>query len=249
MTDRIVIDTIGQNAKNIPSSAPIVAGYDTGPSWLKWTATDWARFKGRKVHIDQEPGSRGTSPVSDVESGAKTIDDAIGDARIRRAKKLTTTIYVQASRVAQVKAAVAAAGLEDWVYYWVANWALSQAEAAALLGGKNVAIQFASPTSNPDTVLPGSRLTLKQADCDLSVCVATWYPAPQPKPKLPIKKPAAPHPKVTAATLGAAIAAAATTVLHSKGLSITPVEAKAITAAAAGVAGYWFPAKTKAGKA
>lgn len=59
------------------------------------------------------------------------------------------------------------------------------------------------------------------------------------------RRPPKPHPKVTAATLGAAIITAIQTVVHAKGLKITPAEASAIAAAAAGLSGYFFPAKRK----
>jgi hypothetical protein len=60
------------------------------------------------------------------------------------------------------------------VRLWLADWSLSRAQAARLLGTrldghKIVAVQWASPASNPDTPLPRSSLTLEQANCDLSV--------------------------------------------------------------------------------
>lgn len=42
-------------------------------------------------------------------------------------------------------------------------------------GHKIVAVQWASPSSNPDTPLPRSSLTLRQANCDLSVTLDYWH--------------------------------------------------------------------------
>ena len=42
-------------------------------------------------------------------------------------------------------------------------------------GHKIVAVQWASPSSNPDTPLPRSSLTLEQANCDLSVTLDYWH--------------------------------------------------------------------------
>jgi hypothetical protein len=59
-----------------------------------------------------------------------------------------------------------------------------QAQADNLLGTrlhghKVVAVQWASPSSNPNTPLPRSSLTLRQANCDLSVTLDYWHHHPQ----------------------------------------------------------------------
>ena len=40
------------------------------------------------------------------------------------------------------------------------------------------AVHWASPTSNPGTIVPGGTLTLAQAQVDLSVAEDAWHPAP-----------------------------------------------------------------------
>jgi hypothetical protein len=61
----------------------------------------------------------------------------------------------------------------------VADWSLSEAEAAKILTTSGdypvVAVQWASPTSNPNTLVPGSHLTLSEANVDLSITVASWF--------------------------------------------------------------------------
>ena len=42
-------------------------------------------------------------------------------------------------------------------------------------GHKIVAVQWASPSSNPDMPLPRSGLTLEQANCDLPVTPDYWH--------------------------------------------------------------------------
>lgn len=76
---RIMYDAIHANINAIPSSAAMVAGYDTGSKAIQWTTADFARFPhATQVHIDQAFGAVPlTSPhkqtVQDVESGAYTI--------------------------------------------------------------------------------------------------------------------------------------------------------------------------------
>ena len=42
------------------------------------------------------------------------------------------------------------------------------------------AVQWASPSSNPGTLVPGTGLTLTQANCDLSVADKSWPSVPPP---------------------------------------------------------------------
>ena len=82
---------------------------------------------------------------------------------------------------AAVSAALRAAGMPlSKCGAWLANWNLSEAEADAALGTaiagiRIVGVQWASPTSNPGTKVPGSNLTLAQAQLDLSVTVPGWF--------------------------------------------------------------------------
>jgi hypothetical protein len=39
------------------------------------------------------------------------------------------------------------------------------------------AVQWAAPQSNPDTLIPGSSLTLADGNCDLSVTAPGWMSA------------------------------------------------------------------------
>lgn len=185
----IMIDGIATSVVNIPASAAKVAGYVTGGGDIEWTTADWDRFKGVKVTIDQSPQGQsfalGKADVLDVETGAATIADAVSGIPERQKAGRYSTVYVDQGNLQALKDALSGdkSVKLNQVGYWVANWDLSQAEATAQLGNEIVAIQFASPASNPDTILPGSSLTLKEANCDLSVTLKSWYaPADPPTP-------------------------------------------------------------------
>jgi hypothetical protein len=189
----VMIDAIRVNAHNIPAGTPKVAGYVTGTGVVPWTATQWDLFpRAGKVRIDQSPGlavfAAGHADVADVESLAGTVGSFVKAVRARiDAGVRWSTIYGTESTLAAATTALPAAGPHGWYYghvdCWLANWDLNEAEAAALIGqlvhGLTCrAVQWASPTSNPGTIVPGGRLNLTQAQVDLSVAEDTWHPAP-----------------------------------------------------------------------
>jgi hypothetical protein len=193
----VMIDAIRVNAHNIPRSTPKVAGYVTGTGVVPWTATQWAYFPhAGKVRIDQSPAlavfSAGHADVADVESQAGTIGSFIKAVRARIAAGVRwSTIYGTEATLAAAAAELAAAGAHGWYYghvdCWLANWDLNEAEAAVLIGrlvhGLTCrAVQWASPSSNPRTIVPGGTLTLAQAQVDLSVAEDTWHPRPVSPP-------------------------------------------------------------------
>lgn len=188
MRGTLMIDTIHDNVGNIPVSTPRVAGYVTGTPDIKWTPRDWGRFpKSGKAPIDQSPGlaayASSGAMIADIEPLAGTVPAYVRACRERLRAGHTLCFYCSQSIVAQVSAAMVNAKIplnNCWV--WIANWNLSQAEANAVLGTtvagvKVVAVQWASPTSNPRTLVPGSTLTLAEANVDLSVTRPTWFDA------------------------------------------------------------------------
>ncbi|MGZ6570482.1 MAG: hypothetical protein ACXVHB_05865 [Solirubrobacteraceae bacterium] len=189
-----MLDTIGANAANIPAGTKKVAIYLTGGGGIAWSNADVAKLQHDDpelqvvVRIDQS-NSLLVLPVylvKDIEPGASTIAVAIEEARKRAAAGLRTCLYTFEADMGAVRAAVAAAGLEARIDYWVADWNLTRAEAIARLQRDPTlkAIQWASPSSNPHTLVPGTGRTLAQANIDLSVTRADWPAAPAPpKPK------------------------------------------------------------------
>lgn len=183
-----MIDTIHDNVGNIPAGTPRVAGYVTGSPDIKWTAQDWARFpKAGKAPVDQSPGlsayAANEAMIADIEPQAGTIPAYVAACKERLSARQTLCFYCSQAVVAQVSAALVSAKIplsNCWV--WIANWNLSQAEADAVLGTavsgvKVVAVQWASPSSNPGTPVPGSTLTLSEANVDLSVTRDDWFGA------------------------------------------------------------------------
>ncbi|MGH3261622.1 MAG: hypothetical protein ACRDNS_06475 [Trebonia sp.] len=245
MSTEYLIDAIAGDSHNIPAENP-VAGYLTGDG-VAWSATDWDRFTGPRIRILQRATSTEVWPqadVLDVETGALTIAQAVDIARWRAARKLKTVIYIQASRLAGARAALnRVAGID----YWVANWVLTELEARALIGGAIVAIQYASPDNTPPDhdLVPHSKLTIIQANVDLSAASSAWLasftPAkPKPKAKVKMKRPTvraafntavSVHPKTAAGTIGATIITAAGAFAKAKGVHLTGADSTLITAA------------------
>jgi hypothetical protein len=176
----VLIDAIHANVANVPAGTGKVAGYMTGTADIQWTSSDWARFpRSGHVRIDQSANlsawAVGGADVADVENGAGTQESAIAGALERKKRGWLSFIYVAEGNLPSMKDAVNAAGLSGSVSYWVADWDLSEAEAAAALSGDTVAVQWASPSSNPQTVIPGGLQTLSEANVDLSVTVPSWF--------------------------------------------------------------------------
>lgn len=187
VTPVVMIDTIGASSKNIPSNALKVAGYVTGGNTIEWTYADWERFTKTAgiVQICQNSSGDPTQAVAfDIEPGALSIAEFVSMAKVRQNDhKWNSAAYIEASQVGDLVQALDNAKL-TMVQLWIANWSLDEIQASALLGTwvrgfQIVAVQYASPSSNPNTVCPGSSKTLKELNLDLSVTLPTWFPAPQ----------------------------------------------------------------------
>lgn len=186
----LMVDTIGSDASLVPSNVPDIAGYVSGTSDIDWTSSEWARFtSAKKVRIYQgygaEPPLNGWD-VLDVETGAITPQQAADLVEQRVHADITwSTIYGGDSVIAETAKLIQAKGHDIWnghVDAWLANWNLNQQAATQMLGtmihGMTcIGVQWASPETNPNTLLPGTSLTLKQANCDLSVVIANWVPS------------------------------------------------------------------------
>lgn len=178
MSYDLMYDGIHDDVPSIPTNAVKVAGYVSGSNhafW--WTAGDWARFAGaRHVRIDTDGSAPLASDVADCESGDMTPAGAAHWARTREDHGIVaSTIYCSESQLPAVRSACAAAGVSPWHrFFWIANWSITEAQAAAKLTGDVVAVQFTSPS-----VRPGQRY-------DLSVTSPGWFPLPAPPaPKPP----------------------------------------------------------------
>jgi hypothetical protein len=216
MTDETVlmIDTIGMTSGNIPINTPKVAGYNTGSNGVPWSTADWDRFPNAGKIImcqDADYSTWHSADGGDVEPGAMTVAGFVKGATLRQQLGWNTVAYVDKDNVAALVKACNAANLTK-VELWIGDWKLDQAEAAAQLGQtvagyQIVAIQWASPTSNPTTMVPGSTQNLKEANLDLSVTLPAWFAAKtdmvpvQPPTTVPVPTPVTPPVASTEATL------------------------------------------------
>ena len=196
----VMLDTIGTCAANIPRATPYIGGYVTGSGVVPWSAADWSLFPNvRHVRIDQHASQ--SIAVSgwdalDMETNALTAAEVAYKLKARVDNGIEwTTVYATRSNLALCTAALKDLGEHYFighVNYWLADWNLNEEEASALIGtfvsdASVVAVQWASPSSNPNTVVPGGSHTLSQANVDISVVNANWipsgpFPVSAPKP-------------------------------------------------------------------
>lgn len=268
-----MLDTIGANAGAIPAGTRRVATYVTGSGGIAWSSGDIAKLRQDDpqlqllMRIDQSNSvlSFPFYVVKDVEPGASTNATAVDEAKARRDRGLRTCLYTYIANFAALRQMVDSAGVADHVDYWIADWSLDREQAIAFIDSNPAikAVQYASPTSNPNTLVPGGHRTLAEANIDISVTRADWpapLPAgPAPKPARPkrhvprphpvhvVKKVAAKvpvhklHPKVQAAGLAGVLAGAVVAYLNSHGVAITHLtgpEQEAVTLIAALLAAY-----------
>lgn len=185
-----MVDTVHGSVEHIPTSVAYVGGYASGTPDIKWTTEDWARFpKSKHIRIFQGYGDLPDLHAFDeidIESGAVTPAEAASIVRTRVLAGIPwTNLYGSDASIGAAATAIQAYGQSIWtghVTCRLADWNLNESEAAAKVGTRIhgmscMGVQWASPSSNPNTILPGTSLTLKQANCDLSVVDATWIPS------------------------------------------------------------------------
>jgi hypothetical protein len=165
-------DCPGENAPSLPASVPVIWPYVTGPPSIKWTPANIGRFTHSKI-ILVDQGFESRSPFDadefDVESGAWTIEEISGIIAERRTRRWSTRLYGTWGTYGATKEVLAARGTGQSVFWRIADWDLNQHYADLELHGDVYAGQWASPSSNPDTILPGTHLTLAEANADLNV--------------------------------------------------------------------------------
>lgn len=146
----------------------VIGGYITGTSDIRWTPEDFTSIPDdvTVLSVDQSDLdlpllSNVKRVVKDVERGASTISQAVHVAKQRITRGDDYIVYVSQGDLSALEGAMRHAGLPH---------------------GEIIAYQWASDTSNPHTILPGTRLTLREANCDLSVIrkdvLAQLHPSP-----------------------------------------------------------------------
>lgn len=193
------LDAEGANAGHIPNTTLFIGAYVSGTGDVPWNQGELNNFPGSHItRIYQGagayPGPDGYDMI-DVESEAVTPAQAaqLIQSRVNNGYQWTI-VYGTDATLQECSAAIQALGESIWnghVYSFLADWNLNEAEAASTLGTEIhgmtcVGVQWASPSSNPDTVVPGSTETLAQANIDLSVVDATRIILPgKPQPPPP----------------------------------------------------------------
>jgi len=170
-----------------------IASYVTGSGTVPATPAQFAELATRVgvFRYDQSPEllefAAGNSDGADIENGAGTVVAAVDAAQKREAMGWYSWFYLSEANLADARTAVTGANLAR-VQFIVADWSLSQAQAQAFLAANDdvAAVQWASPTSNPGTICPGTSRTLAQLNVDLNVTRAGWCvkasnPPPPPK--------------------------------------------------------------------
>jgi hypothetical protein len=200
------IDSIGATSGNIPADAPMVGVYVSGEGDVPWDSAEEARFQGSRINriyqgAGNYPGVGGYDMI-DVETGAVTPAQCASEIEKRAQNHFDQTIvYATDGNLEAVSAAIAASPgepLEHEVLCFLADWNLNEAEAEAKLGTiihgmACVGVQWASPSSNPNTICPGTEKNLKQLNVDLSVVDASVMPID----KLPVSMTPPPGPSIS----------------------------------------------------
>lgn len=175
-TNAGLVNVLGSGALVNHDGPRRVAGYVTGTPDIRWTAKDFARVPDTcaVLRIDQSnsdvPALADVRRVKDIEPGASTEHTAITVARERLHAGRNLIAYIDAADLHAFEELVAAARLP---------------------AGKIIAYQYASPSSNPRLTLPGTHVSITEADCDLSVILTSYLPLPAVrKPENPAEPPA-----------------------------------------------------------
>jgi len=150
--------------------------YITGSEDIPWTGDEIEHFRelGAAVYevnqgYEQGPAAALTGDEFDFEARAWTLPNLLEVVAGRRKVQWSTRVYCSWISYGLIKQALADAGTGMSVFFRIADWNLSEYLAALELHGDVYAGQWASPTTNPSTLIPGTNLTLAEANADLSV--------------------------------------------------------------------------------
>ena len=172
----------------IPAATPVLFVYKTGTTSnpdIEWTEADITALPelenlpiSQIYRIHQGFGSRDSFRTDDgipwdeidMEAGAWSPDDTLRAIHDRNTVQWSTRVYASDTPWTQLTDLALRMGNSLRSVYWrEANWSLSRGIARSLIGtGKRYAVQWASPSSNPLTLVPGTPVTLTTANLDLN---------------------------------------------------------------------------------
>lgn len=236
MYDSVTVDTV-------PAGAAAVAGY-VGGHWP--TYGPLARRFPHAHHLAIAVNAGENADCLDVEAGDARPDQAPDWVRrqlLRGVRK--PVLYASVSQMPAVLQHLAAAGINRGeVRLWTAHYTFHP--------------HLCTPACGYDVHADATQYTDRALgrNLDESLCADAFFPAPAPHPSKPAKpipgkvvghssryRPAAPHPKVIASTLGGSLAAVIVALVHGSGTHMDPQLAAAISTVAAAVTGYITPAR------
>lgn len=174
-------DCLGSSVQHLLDTKPTaIWPYITGSDGIAWTPEEIDHFRRRGVRVYLENQGYGQGPSSaldgdefDYETGAWNLPGLLKVVSARRLVSWSTRIYCTWTNYRTVKEALAQAGIHKSVFFRIADWNLDEHAADLILHGDVYAGQWASPTSNPATLVPGTGMTLAEAGADLSVVLHT----------------------------------------------------------------------------
>lgn len=170
-------DCEGMNVQHLIHTSPqAVWAYDSGSDGVPWTPNERRAFTDRGIRVylvnqgyKQGPGAALHGDEFDLERAAWTTAGLTEVVHARREVQWSTRVYCTWSNYAAIKQALAEAGIGQSVYYRIADWNLNQHLADAMLHADVYAGQWASPVTNPSTVIPGTSTLLASVGADLNV--------------------------------------------------------------------------------
>jgi hypothetical protein len=171
-------DCLGSEVQHLMNAVwpTAVWPYVTGDDGVAWSPEEIDYFRRQGAHVflvnqgyEQGPAQALTGDEFDFEAGAWTLANLLEIVEVRRKVKWSTRIYCTWANYAIIKQALAQAGTGDSIWFRIADWNLDQHLAELELHSDVYAGQWASPSTNPATLIPGTTLTLSQVSADLSV--------------------------------------------------------------------------------
>jgi len=165
-----------------PAAPPVLWAYKTGTTSnpdIEFTEADLEPFGDSQIYrIHQGYGTRDPFRTADgvpwdeadLEALAWTVPELTDAIAKRNNARWSTRVYASDGPFTDLMVACSQQHVDIRSVFWrEANWTLSRPQALARLDGLRYAVQWASPTSNPETLIPGTTTTLKAAGLDLNV--------------------------------------------------------------------------------